>query len=182
MKKKGAMWYGRLVWSDWRSSQLRICSLAARALWIDLHCVAAQCQGPIVLTGRTSPRHQLGRLLGMDPRTLRPLIDELLDRNLVRLTLGSAEIQARIKVVSSDNRPRNGVLDVSEPIEITHNMARASRARERVYSLESKNPPPRPPPPQAGGGDLKKSSLKARRPTQAELLLAVQGGRHAAAG
>jgi hypothetical protein len=181
--KTGKMWYGKLIWRDWRSSQtLRICSLAARGLWIELHCIAAEFQGPIMLTGRTSPMHQLGRLLGIDPRTLRPLIDELSDQNLVRLTLESAVFADTIKVVSSDNQARNTVSGVLEPIEIIQNRVRASRARVRVYSLESKNPPPRPPPPQAGGGDLKKSSLKARRPTQAELLLAVQGGRHAAAG
>jgi len=65
---------------DWRGDQaLRLCSLAARGLWIEMMAVMHEAQpyGHLVVNGRAVNEAQLGRMVGASEDYVRELLDEL---------------------------------------------------------------------------------------------------------
>ncbi|MEC9346083.1 MAG: hypothetical protein VYB54_07640 [Pseudomonadota bacterium] len=65
---------------DWRSDpKLRMVSLAARGLWMDLLCLMheAEPNGFIVVGDNRPTLEQLARLVGAEPQTIEPLLQEL---------------------------------------------------------------------------------------------------------
>lgn len=75
--------WGKFFWSDWMSdAQLRRCSPAARALWIDMLCIAAQHEpvGYVAVKGHGLAPDDLGRMLGFTEQEATDLIAEL-ERN-----------------------------------------------------------------------------------------------------
>ena len=68
--------------ADWRKdAALQSCSIAARGLWIEMICVAHECEpyGHLVVNGRAMSDTQIGRLVGVSERDAKKLICELLD-------------------------------------------------------------------------------------------------------
>ena len=66
--------------SDWRADQaLRVCSLAARGLWIECLCIMHEAipYGHLTINGRPATDAQLASLTGTDPSTVRQLLTEL---------------------------------------------------------------------------------------------------------
>lgn len=75
--------YGKWYWSDWMSDPgVRASSYAARGLWIDLLCIAAQADptGYVVLNGRPLNASEIARLTGGHASEVETLLDEL-ERN-----------------------------------------------------------------------------------------------------
>lgn len=67
---------------DWRSDPaLRMCSIAARGLWIDMLAVMHDCEpyGVLMFNGRPMTDQQLARLVGEDQKQVRKLLAELED-------------------------------------------------------------------------------------------------------
>jgi hypothetical protein len=72
--------YSRFFWADWRSDPcLRTCSLAARGLWMDMLCIAAEAQptGYVLVNGRTLTATDLARLTGAPEADVRTSLAEL---------------------------------------------------------------------------------------------------------
>jgi hypothetical protein len=70
----------KFFWPDWRSDpKLRSCSLAARGLWMDMLCIAAEAQptGYVLLNGRPLSCTDLARLSGAPEDEVRSAIAEL---------------------------------------------------------------------------------------------------------
>ncbi len=75
--------WGRFFWNDWRGEPtLRVCSLAARGLWMDMLCIAAEADptGFVLVNGRTPTTTDLARLTGAPEADVQSLLAEL-DRN-----------------------------------------------------------------------------------------------------
>ena len=66
--------------ADWRKdSGLRLCSLAARGLWVELMCIAHECDeyGKLKQNGRGFSHKTLAKLVGLSPQTCLKLLTEL---------------------------------------------------------------------------------------------------------
>lgn len=68
--------------SDWRKdTALQFCSLAARGLWVEMMCIAHECDpyGYLVVNGRPMTTAHIGRLVGIAERECSRLLTELFD-------------------------------------------------------------------------------------------------------
>lgn len=66
--------------ADWRSDpMLRLCSIAARGLWIEMICLMHEADpyGHLLINKKAPSDTQIGALTGVDPSTVRTLISEL---------------------------------------------------------------------------------------------------------
>lgn len=74
---------------DWRKDvELRSCSIAARGLWIDLMCVAHECEpyGHLALNGRPMTHAQIAGQIGIPAAQIKKLMDELIANGVARVT------------------------------------------------------------------------------------------------
>jgi hypothetical protein len=72
---------------DWRADvALRSCSIAARGLWIDLLCIAHDCEpyGYLVVNGKQMSCAQMAGQVGLPAAQVRRLLDELLANGVAR--------------------------------------------------------------------------------------------------
>lgn len=77
-----AIW-SKFIWERWLSDAgVRRCSLAARGLWMDMLCVAAQHVpiGYVATNGKGLSEEDLARIAGTDPTSVATLVGEL-ERN-----------------------------------------------------------------------------------------------------
>lgn len=68
--------------ADWRKdAALQSCSMAAQGLWINLMCIAHECEpyGHLVVNGKPMLPAQIARLVGLSAKECERLLDELLD-------------------------------------------------------------------------------------------------------
>jgi hypothetical protein len=75
----GAPWM-KFYPADWRSDpMLRLCSLAARGLWMEMICLMHEADpyGHLLINRKAPSDMQLGLLTGVDPSTVRTLLSEL---------------------------------------------------------------------------------------------------------
>lgn len=78
----GTVWT-KFFWSDWQSEPaLRVCSYAARGLWMDMLCIAAAHDpiGYVAVAGRGLDETAIARMTGGTESEVRDLLGEL-DRN-----------------------------------------------------------------------------------------------------
>ncbi|CAB4145783.1 hypothetical protein UFOVP1204_64 [uncultured Caudovirales phage] len=75
----GTVWT-KFFWSDWSNDPaLRLCSLAARGLWMHCLCVAAESQPPgyVTVNGSALTESELAQLAGSTESEVRNLLGEL---------------------------------------------------------------------------------------------------------
>lgn len=68
--------------ADWRKdAALQSCSLAAQGLWVNMLCIAHECDtyGHLTVNGKPMTAAQLGRLVGAAPKECERLLAELTD-------------------------------------------------------------------------------------------------------
>lgn len=66
--------------SDWRKdTALQFCSLAAQGLWINLICIAHECEpyGHLIINGKPMDNQSIGRIVGLSAKECKKLLDEL---------------------------------------------------------------------------------------------------------
>lgn len=66
--------------ADWRKdAALQSCSIAAQGLWINVMCIAHECEpyGHLIINGKPMNAAQIGRLVGLSAKECQALIDEL---------------------------------------------------------------------------------------------------------
>lgn len=71
--------------ADWRKDpELRVCSVAARGLWMDMLCIQHESEtyGHLMVGGEPVSETQLARLVGESPRKVRRLLGELARHNV----------------------------------------------------------------------------------------------------
>lgn len=72
--------WGKFFWSDWRSDPgLRACSYAARGLWMDMLCIAAEAdpKGYVLIAGRACDARAIARVTGGQVEEVEVLVAEL---------------------------------------------------------------------------------------------------------
>lgn len=75
--------------ADWRKDvELRSCSLAARGLWIDLLCIAHECEpyGHLTVNGKAMNAAQIAGQVGLTKQQCVLLLQELTDNGVARAT------------------------------------------------------------------------------------------------
>lgn len=85
--------------ADWRKDvKLRACSIAARGLWIDLMCVAHECEpyGHLVLNGKPMTPQQISGQIGVATTMVRKLLDELIGTGVARVAQDGVIFSARM--------------------------------------------------------------------------------------
>lgn len=85
--------------ADWRKDvELRSCSLAARGLWIDLLCIAHECEpyGHLMLNGRPMTVANITGQIGVPAAQVKKLLDELLANGVARQTTEGAIYSKRM--------------------------------------------------------------------------------------
>lgn len=68
--------------SDWRKdTALQFCSLAARGLWVEMMCIAHECEpyGHLVVNGKAMTAAQIGRLVGISEKECKKFLAELFE-------------------------------------------------------------------------------------------------------
>ena len=81
MKRPAFQFYPK----DWRDeTSLRLCSMAARGLWIDLMCLmhASENYGHLEAAGEPMTAEQIARLVGESPKDVRGWLAELTRHNV----------------------------------------------------------------------------------------------------
>lgn len=94
--------------ADWRKDvELQSCSMAAQGLWINVMCVAHECEpyGHLTVNGRGMNVAQLGRQVGLSPKEAKTLLDELFDAGVARRTADGV-IYSKRMVEDEDLRNR----------------------------------------------------------------------------
>jgi len=74
---------------DWRKDvELRSCSIAARGLWIELMCVAHECEpyGHLAINGKAMTPAQISGQTGVPAAQVKRLLDELITNGVARQT------------------------------------------------------------------------------------------------
>jgi len=93
--------------ADWRKdAALQSCSLAAQGLWINLMCIAHECDpyGHLTINGSPMSAPQIGRLVGLSAKETDTLIAELRDALVCDFTAGGVMFSRRMV---RDERLRN---------------------------------------------------------------------------
>jgi hypothetical protein len=94
--------------SDWRKDMaLQSCCVAARGLWIDVMCIAHECEpyGHLTVNGKPMTAAQVGRHTGLTERECAKLLDELEQAGVLSRTEQGA-IYSRRMVRDEDLRQR----------------------------------------------------------------------------
>ncbi len=68
--------------ADWRKdAALQSCSLAAQGLWVNIMCIAHECEpyGHLVINGKPMTAAQIARLVGISAKECEQLIAEIID-------------------------------------------------------------------------------------------------------
>ena len=165
-----------LLWTKWffpdwsNDPGLRASSLAARGLWMDMLCIAAQHDPPgfIAINGNGADVDTLARLVGASPQVVEPLIAEL-ERNGVFSRNRAGMIYSR-RMVRDVKRmktaQKNGKLggnptlcsDGRNPRSDNHPDKPPDKAHKPIFQ-ESKNPRSSPQSPPKGGGRSARGSM-----------------------
>lgn len=75
--------------ADWRKDvELQSCSMAAQGLWINVMCLAHECEpyGHLTINGKGMNPAQLGRQVGLSAKECETLLAELIDSGVARRT------------------------------------------------------------------------------------------------
>jgi len=85
--------------ADWRKdAALQSCSLEAQGLWINIMCIAHECDpyGYLVVNGRPMNPAQIGRLVGVSQKDASALITELQDAGVLSIAEDGAIFSRRM--------------------------------------------------------------------------------------
>lgn len=134
--------------ADWRKDMaLQSCSVAARGLWIDMMCIAHECEpyGHLTVNGRPMTAAQIGRHAGLTERECAKLLDELDSAGVFSRT-EEGVIFSRRMVADEDLRNRRaegGKAGSEHGIKGAEHGAKGGRPREaRGVTKPPLEPPP----------------------------------------
>lgn len=134
--------------ADWRKdAALQSCSISAQGLWINLMCIAHECDpyGHLTINGKAMTAAQIGRLVGLSARECQSLIDELSDAGVLSFDEEGAIFSRRMV---NDERVRNaraagGKAGSEHGIKGAEHGKKGGRPRKETGD---KKPPLEPPP------------------------------------
>lgn len=134
--------------ADWRKDMaLQSCSVAARGLWMDILCIAHECDpyGHLTVNGKPMTAAQIGRHTGLTQRECEKLLQELADAGVSSVT-PEGVIFSRRMVRDEDVRNRRatgGAAGAEHGTKGAEHGAKGGRPRKvRGVSEPPKKPPP----------------------------------------
>lgn len=167
--------------ADWRKDvALRSCSIAARGLWIDLLCIAHDCEpyGHLVVNGKPMTAAQIAGQVGLTAQQCKRLMDELVANGVVRVTDDGVFYSKRMV---DDERLRNlraegGKAGSEHGIKgAAHGMKGGRPTEPRGEARGDKEPPLQPasePPPSSSSSSSSSTSPPSGEKTKATLRAA----------
>lgn len=133
--------WSKFFWNDWRGDPaIRLCSLAARGLWMEMLCIAAEADpvGYVTVGSTTLDVPALARLTGEPADVIGPLLAELRQHGVFSVTQGGRIYNRRM--VRDDKRRKDGALAAEFGESPT-----SRRGRKAADKHDEKRPPPIPP-------------------------------------
>lgn len=137
--------------ADWRKdAALQSCSISAQGLWINIMCIAHECEpyGHLTINEKPMTAAQIGRLVGLSAKECQALIDELSDAGVLSFSDEGAIFSRRMV---KDEELRNvraaggkaGSLHGSKGAEHGSKGGRPSKSRgdKKPPLLDAKEPP-----------------------------------------
>lgn len=124
--------------TDWRADQaLRVCSLAARGLWMEMLCIMHEATpyGHLTINGRPTTDAQLASLTGTDLSTVRQLTTELEEAGVFSRNRNGVIYSRRM--TRDEKRRKDG-----KKAEEIGGMVPRSRRSQAVEKSKKKSPPP----------------------------------------
>lgn len=103
--------------ADWQSdSGLKLCSLAARGLWIEMICVmhASEPYGHLCAAGRPLDARDLAKLVGESERDVKRWLDELIRNNVCSVVEGAFVSRRMVRDENLRERRASGGVGGSE--------------------------------------------------------------------
>jgi hypothetical protein len=97
--------------SDWRADPaLRMCSIAARGLWIEMLCIMHEADGSLLVNGKQLTPRQLAVLTGTTPDEVKELMVELSDAGVFSRDEHGTIYSRRMKadIVKAETDKANG--------------------------------------------------------------------------
>jgi hypothetical protein len=163
--------------ADWRKdAALQSCSIAAQGLWINVLCIAHECEpyGHLIINGKPMNSGQIGRLAGLSGKDCDKLLDELQEAGVMDKTPDSA-IFSRRMVRDEDLRNRRaagGVEGATHGIKGSDHGVKGGRPKT---PRGDKKPPLKPPPSSSSSSS---SSTSIEEPAQKIGLVDNSGKYH----
>lgn len=145
--------WAKFYWNDWRGDPaLRLCSVAARGLWMDMLCVAAEADpiGYVTVASKPLDVPDLVRLSGEPADVIEPLLAELRTHGVFSVTRDGRIYNRRMvrDAKKARNARENGLLGgnptlrkhsgIPPPDNPQDKLSRADNPEARVQNLESK--------------------------------------------
>ena len=85
--------------ADWqKDAALQSCSMAAQGLWINLMCIAHECEpyGYLVINNKPMKAEQIARLVGLSAKNCEKILKELLEASVVKIDENGAMFSQRM--------------------------------------------------------------------------------------
>jgi hypothetical protein len=161
---------------DWRDEQsLRLCSMAARGLWIDLMCLmhSSERYGHLELAGKPMTAEQLARLVGESAKDVKRWMAELTD-NGVCSTTPEGVLFSRRMVRDEDIRNRRaegGAAGAEHGVKGAAHGRKGGRPTKETGGekppFHDQEEPPLQPPPSSASAFASASALQKQRDKRA---------------
>jgi len=132
--------------TDWRADpKLRMCSLAARGLWMELIAVAHEASpyGHVLVNGNAPDIAALARMVGVSESEMQSLVDEL-DRNGVF------------------SRTRSGIIYSRRMVRDAKKSAEGRKSAQKRWAQDTENVEEKPPPNRSPNGSPNAKKPEAR--------------------
>lgn len=152
--------------SDWRKdTALQACSLEARGLWIEMMCLAHECEpyGHLVVNGGAIKTPQISRLVGIHPRRCAALMAELTAAKVLSIAESGAIYSRRM--VRDEQvrcaRAEGGKSGANHGIKGGEHGSKGGRPR---LATGDKEPPLYPPPSSSSSSSSSSKKKVTRKP------------------
>lgn len=167
----GTTW-GKWFWSDWMSDPgVRVSSYAARGLWMDMLCIAAENDGFVAVKGKPLSPREIARATGGEEAEVAGLIDELekngvFSRDKRKCIYSRRMIRDEKKSrIARENGKKGGLASVEKQKEIPASGGQKPKPQSpesRIQKPEKREAKTLPP--AAGGGLFEESAAPSPKP------------------
>jgi hypothetical protein len=149
--------------ADWRKDiELKACSIAARGLWIELMCLAHECEpyGHLTVNGRAMTPAQIAGQVGVPSAQCKVLLQELLDNGVARQTPEGVIFSKRM---TEDERIRTvraegGKAGSEHGVKGAEHGSKGGRPKKETGDKKPPLQPPLEPPPSSSSSSSSSSS------------------------
>jgi hypothetical protein len=150
--------WSKFWWADWQSdAALRMCSLGARGLWMELLCLAHEAEpvGQVLVNGRQPTPRQLAAIVGASEREVTRYLTELEEAGVFsrtengaifsrRMVKDAAQSEAGREAVSKRWSKKPTHANGEDPNSLPNRSANtepSTRSLEAESEAEERNPP-----------------------------------------